>query len=455
MPRSQDANPEETSTQPERAACHGPLAGPFFDLSYCMNVHPAESLEQLRAAIRGPVRALARSFLSKSQIKIPAQNTFPVGLWLSAESCRELAEPRRLESFRDLLGENGLHAFSANIFPYGGFHAERVKREVYRPTWAAAERLRYSLQAAQVLASLLPSEKNFGSLSTLPLGFKAFSGAEADRAAMLRHLAEMVRGLVKIREETGRELALALEPEPFGSIESTAELIETWESWLLPGLLEELKTDFARGAEPTIRRHLGACFDTCHLAIAFEDLGDSIRQLRAAGIRIAKTQISVALELREPATNREGLARLRHFIEPRYLHQVIGRDSRGGKLRAEDLPEIFSGEELCPAWRGAEALRVHFHLPIFWRGDESLGTTRGSLNDLIPSLLAAGCQHFEVETYTWSVLPKGAAEAKNSRASGESLGDAEAELTAGLIREMMEARSLFPGPQGQKNLTND
>jgi len=42
-----------------------------------------------------------------------------------------------------------------NGFPYGDFHAERVKEEVYRPDWADVRRHHYTLDLAHILCELL------------------------------------------------------------------------------------------------------------------------------------------------------------------------------------------------------------------------------------------------------------------------------------------------------------
>jgi hypothetical protein len=51
--------------------------------------------------------------------------------------------------------------------------------------------------------------------------------------------------------------------------------------------------------------------------------------------------------------------------------------------------------------------RIHFHVPLYFTGGSGLGTTA---NELTPEILnraaEAGAQHFEIETYTFDVLPE-------------------------------------------------
>ena len=161
----------------------------------------------------------------------------------------------------------------------------------------------------------------------------------------------------------------------------------------------------------------------------WEKLDESIASLTELGVRIPKAQYSVALELEDPANNPEGIKRLHKFAEQRWLHQVVSWDGR----KAEDLSEIFTEEgDLNEEWKSMRAFRVHFHVPIFWKGDDTLKTTRPELDGVSELLLEAGCRHFEVETYSWDVIPE-----KERAAFG---GD----LTELIAREIREAAELMP-----------
>ncbi|MGH7822650.1 MAG: metabolite traffic protein EboE, partial [Candidatus Binatia bacterium] len=144
-------------------------------LTYCTNVHPIESLEEARAALArycGPVaRRLGTSVLS-------------LGLWLSRRSSSALVESSaERERFRGALAENGLEVVTLNAFPYGNFHAERVKENVYLPDWTDPRRYQYTLDLATILGELLPAGVGEGTISTLPLGYVAHGGSESIRVA--------------------------------------------------------------------------------------------------------------------------------------------------------------------------------------------------------------------------------------------------------------------------------
>src|SRR3989442_15392308 len=91
-------------------------------LGYCPNVHAGESAAEVMGSLRR-VAAAVRQRLGVESLGI--------GLFLSHRAAGEV-DPARL---RDQLAGLGLYAFTFNGFPYGGFHAGRVKEAVYRPDW--------------------------------------------------------------------------------------------------------------------------------------------------------------------------------------------------------------------------------------------------------------------------------------------------------------------------------
>ncbi|NOT31431.1 MAG: hypothetical protein HOP15_13370 [Planctomycetes bacterium] len=166
----------------------------------------------------------------------------------------------------------------------------------------------------------------------------------------------------------------------------------------------------ARGpSEAAVRRHLGACLDTCHAAVEFEDPREAFERATAGATALGKLQFSSALLLRAPDEDPAGRARLAGLDEPVYLHQVTGR--RGKELlRIVDLGELTRMEH---AWRGCDEWRCHFHVPVDLRefgGVGGLATTRGEAERALAAALSAperwGSRelHVEVETYTWSLF---------------------------------------------------
>jgi len=151
-------------------------------------------------------------------------------------------------------------------------------------------------------------------------------------------------------------------------------------------------------AATALRRHVGVCLDTCHAAVEFEEPAEAVRALRAAGIRIAKMQLSAGLRLRR--VDRETLAALARFDDTVYLHQVVQRDG-GGLTRWADLPDALRTRAAAGEWR------VHFHVPLFMERLGLFENTQPVLADFL-ALQAAEpvTAHLEVETYTWSVLPE-------------------------------------------------
>jgi sugar phosphate isomerase/epimerase len=122
-------------------------------------------------------------------------------------------------------------------------------------------------------------------------------------------------------------VSLALEPEPCWHLETIAETVRFFEAHLLgAGAAAEFarQTGLGRGdAEQALRRHLGVCFDACHMAVEFEDPVEGLQALRTAGIRVGKIQLSAGLRVRLEPEDRTCLEALRPFAEGVYLHQVV------------------------------------------------------------------------------------------------------------------------------------
>jgi sugar phosphate isomerase/epimerase len=364
-------------------------------LTYCTNVHPGETLPAVRALLQKHVRAVKQA--------VAPEQPFGVGLRLAAAAADSLDNAEELLRFKAELDADGLYCFTLNGFPYGAFHATRVKERVYLPDWQAPERLRYTTVLARVLGELLPLGVK-GSISTVPGCFKPnVNGPESERV-MANAMIDVVAMLVDIARSRGRHIALALEPEPECFLETTDDALSFFEKYLFSRegrqrLVEVADIDPAE-AERTLRRHLGVCLDTCHASVEFEAPLEAWRKLQSAGIAVPKVQISAGLRLAQATP--DALAALGAFSDAVYLHQTVVRGPDGVLSRYQDLPDALAEAPVA----GAE-WRVHFHVPIFLR---ELGVFESTQADLVPLLnelaTVADCPHLEVETYTWDVLPE-------------------------------------------------
>ncbi|WP_324650812.1 metabolite traffic protein EboE [Georgenia sp. H159] len=347
--------------------------GTVVHLAYCSNVHPAEDLAGIHDQLRrfaGPVRAELGA------------DRLGLGLWLPAEAAARLAaDGTELDALRAVLDEQGLEVVTLNAFPYGGFHAPVVKHRVYRPDWTERQRLRYTLDAAEVLARLLPDDAARGSISTLPLAWHTPWSSEAAGAARA-NLDELASGLAELHERTGRLVRVGFEPEP--------------------GCVVETTTDAVRELAGIDTEHLGVCVDTCHLATAFEDPGEAMTRLGAAGLPVVKAQVSAALHVADPLSA-EARALLADFVEDRFLHQVR-EPSAAGVVGRDDLPDALTTDPLP----GSDPWRIHFHLPLHSAPTAPLAGTGAELTESLRALVGGErplTDHLEVETYTWTVLP--------------------------------------------------
>jgi sugar phosphate isomerase/epimerase len=369
---------------------------PPVHLTYCLNVHSGEHWTEILEAIRTVTLAIRE--------KVAPRAPFGLGLRLGHLAADTLSNDETLDHFRMFLKDHGLYVFTITGFPYGEFHRAPVKKKVYEPDWRQQKRLLYTKKLADILKKLLP-EGIWGSISTVPGSYKEWIRTPDHRTEMVANLMDCVAHLSRIFEKTGKEIHLGLEPEPDCFMETTEEVVRFFTRYLreegtkyLVRLSNCSKTDAAE----SITRHLGVCFDTCHMSLQYENLTESISTLHAHGIRLSKIQISAALQV---DCSEKTFERLRDFCDPIYLHQVKAR-CPGGRIEShEDLSTALSRVDLSE--ESEKKWRVHFHVPLYFTGDEELKTTS---TDMPPAFFekarACGCDHFEIETYTFDVFPE-------------------------------------------------
>lgn len=349
-----------------------------FHLTYCSNIHAGETWPEVQ-------RALA-SVLPAVRAQLNVDGPFGIGLRLSAAAGRDLSHPSALSAFSEFLREHHYYVFTINGFPYGAFHGQRVKEQVYLPDWRDPRRVEYTNALATILAALLPAEISTGSVSTVPGAFKGHLRTPADIESVARGIRAHAWHLRELRARTGRLIRLALEPEPACLLETIDETCEFFDRYL---------------DEPAVREHVGVCVDTCHMAVEYEDPSGVIDQLGRAGITIAKVQISSALDLAGTSAT-DARAALTAFAEDTYLHQVVTR-TNGALSRFTDLPDALAS----PHASAAAEWRVHFHVPLFLERLGALRTTQPFVQTFLRTLRATPvCDQLEVETYTWDVLPE-------------------------------------------------
>lgn len=362
-------------------------------LTYCSNIHPGESWSEVSRALADHVPRI-REHLNLT-------DRFGLGLRLSARAARALRAPDALREFRDWMQAEDAYVFTLNGFPYGPFHGTPVKEAVYRPDWSTPERLTYTEDLVEVLAALLPPGTH-GSISTVPGAFRNDPSAN-DPAQLVEGLLRSAHRCWQKAQDDGLDICIALEPEPMCLLETTEETVDFFQEHILHPSAIARFSKLARcstpQAEQALRKHLGVCVDTCHAAVEFEDPGTVASQLSGAGIRVAKVQVTAGLEL--GAATPEAVEHLAPFVEDTYLHQVVIAGPNG-LVRLLDLPEAIE------RWR-AGALpdgrwRVHLHVPVFAQLAPPLRSTASFVKEALPGLRSI-CDHFEVETYTWSVLP--------------------------------------------------
>jgi hypothetical protein len=351
-------------------------------LAYCTNIHRGETWAQTFDTLKQHTLAV--------RDRISTGRPYAIGLRLGADAAYELSEPETLASFRRWLDRENCYVFTINGFPYGRFHGARVKERVYAPDWTTKERVEYTNLLFNLLAEIVPFGIE-GSVSTVPCSFKEFITSDQQVQLMRDNVWRCVEHIARVSERCGKKLHLGLEPEPLCFLETSAETATFFDE-----LRDEHPGDFR------LREHLGVNYDTCHLAVEFEEPADVLRRFREHDIRISKLHFSSALRVTaDPATR----SSLREFDEPVYFHQVIARSADGTLTRYRDLDVALDSERSTR--RPVDEWRIHFHVPLHFEPTAFFRTTRDHLVGVMDALAAEPtlCSHIEMETYTWEVMP--------------------------------------------------
>ena len=329
-----------------------------YPIPYCLNVHPSENWAQVR-------RALRRHVLAVKEIVAP-DRPFPLSLHIGHQTSNQLIHQNALTAFKKWLTRHDCFIAGANAFPFGPFHAAKVKESAYRPDWRSPWRVDYTRQVAWILADLLP-EGSTANLTTVPGGWANDWRTPDDHKLALQNLARAAAHCRDISEITGCRIQIAIEPEP--------------------GCAWQLFDPAVEAAGPEIVW----CVDTCHFAVDFKPL--PLRNWR----RIGRVQLSAALECQNTPAAR---AALEPFAEERYLHQT--RAALDGEVIGA-WPDLAPALAALPQLPPEAIVRIHYHMPLTWPGAGPLRSTR---DNLTPALFRRAAQTFcEVETYTHRILP--------------------------------------------------
>ena len=376
-------------------------------LAYCTNIHRGEDWAQT-------FESLKTHTLGVRDCVAPGR-AYAIGLRLSDQAARELCEPVVLDNFQQWLVDENCYVFTINGFPYGNFHGSRVKEQVYVPDWTSPDRLEYTNRLFDLIATLVPARVE-GSVSTLPGSFKEFITEGSQEQQIRDNIWKCVEHIADLSDRTGKTLHLGLEPEPLGYFETSAETVQFFET-----LKAEHSTD------SKLIDHLGVNYDTCHLAVEYEEPQDALGALSAAGLRISKLHLSSALIVKPDADTKE---KLKPFEEDVYLHQVVEKTKSGELNRFRDLDVALAAESYADEWR------IHFHVPLHSPDGNWFSTTRDHIVGVLDILKEDPelCSHLEMETYTWEVLPL---EMKNRDVVGQLVGEYEWTLEQLRVRDLL------------------
>lgn len=376
--------------------------GDNLQLSYCTNIHPSHGWEEVSNNVVDHGKDL--------RSRLAGEKEFGIGLRLSGQESSEFLEEGRLAQFKSSLTDAGLYVFTMNAFPHGTFHRSRVKDHVHSPDWRSQERVDYTIRCIDILADLLPQGLE-GGISTNPLSYRPWfkpTIQDDEWTVFTSNLIHVVNYLARLEEEKGIWIHIDIEPEPDGVFGDSRDLVSYYKNYLLRSGAEELAKQMScsnEKAEALIRRHMQVCWDTCHVAVEFEDSANVLESYKGLGIEVGKIQISSALKVDLPydPQKRDPLKEsLSRFEESTYLHQVVQHNIDDTLTSYTDLDLALNNirDPFAKQWR------IHFHVPIFAESLGDFGSTQDSIVEALNlNKIHKFTRHLEIETYTWDVLP--------------------------------------------------
>ncbi|MGN0843630.1 MAG: metabolite traffic protein EboE [Kiritimatiellia bacterium] len=331
---------------------------------YCLNVHPGETLSEAIFHLQNQVSAVKKA--------ISPNRPYEIGLRLGSLAAEEALEGTRLAELKRALDSGGFVVRHLNGFPYGQFHRTAVKTHVYTPDWSSRLRLEYTLKLARIAAVIMPAEEKNATISTVPFGYRGM----VKPGDCLKLLDEAEVRLEELEAKTGKNVAIAFEPEPDCLGGSVAEILEL----LAPG------------------KHRTVLLDACHAAVMNEQPHECLARIVRAGFPLCRVQISAAIIADSSQT--EALAR---FANSTYLHQTRIYTHNGepvaafADLDADTLNYLRTNRNLMA--------KVHCHVPLYWQGNELFHSSADEMTDSF----FADCRKYraamEIETYTYETLP--------------------------------------------------
>jgi len=377
-------------------------------LSYCSNIHPAETWEETFKNLE--------LYLIGVKQEVCKDQPFGIGLRLSNRAALELSDKKTLESFKIWLRQNNLYVFTLNGFPFGNFHGEVIKDKVHLPDWTTDLRKDYTLLLFDILAKLT-EEGGTSGISTSPLTYRYWHSSEQEleevKTKACKQLIAVVHHLMQIKKNSGKNMHLDIEPEPDGLLENSEEYVAFFKDYLLDQgtiFLQKKSNCSLKEAKDAIREHIQLCWDVCHFSIAYERPSSILAELKKENLKVGKIQISAALKCRLTEDNNMDQLQsyLRPFDEANYLHQAVIQTNGNNFLKFPDLNKAIAAMDTMETEgsTGFKELRTHYHVPVFLAEYQNLQSTQ---DDIIETLdlwkQEEFTDHLEIETYTWEVLP--------------------------------------------------
>ncbi|QLE02970.1 metabolite traffic protein EboE [Galbibacter sp. BG1] len=370
-----------------------------FHLSYCTNVHRAETWTELFSVLNDHIPTI--------KDKISKENPFGISLRLSQKASQELSEDNNLDIFKDWLLIHNLYVFSINGVVFGKMHENNIKDLVYAPDWSSKDRLRYTRRLIKQLCAIMP-ENVTGSITTSPIGYRYWYSNEEEvnkcYIKSAKNLIKLVAELYNLECDTGKYIHLDLKPESNSLLSNSTQVIDFFRAYLLPTgveVLPQLIDRISQDVEDIVLRYINICYNVSDFFMAFEEPSFTFKRFKHTKIKVGKIQLSSILRLMMHENNKEQILNLfSKFNQDRFLHHVSEKIGET-VITYPDLMDVVQRHSEI------EELRAQFKIPVYIDKFYALGSNQDQIVDVIRYLKVNNvCDQIEVETYTWELLPE-------------------------------------------------
>ncbi len=359
-----------------------------YTLTYCSNIFKVNNINKLIDNINKYIESITDK-----------KRNIGISLCISNQILKKLRNQNTISKIKTWQINNKIYIPSINGFVYQKFHKKHIKEKIYSPDWTSINRF-YFTKNLILLSNSLRVHKKTINISTLPLSYKNWSKkTDIDHIlySSVKNITMLINTEIQLNIKNRYYTTIDIEPEPTCTIEDYKTLINFNQYWLNPAQLKN------HNSITKLKKHIGVCYDICHLSTMFCKHEKTINILKRKKININKIQISSSLKTIIPK-NKKHLSKIKKNLillnKSNFLHQSNFKKQKN----LEKYTDINKMLNIVETKKNYE-LRIHCHIPIYKKKFKCIDTTYTDI-EKITKLLKHNhiSKNLEIETYTKSLF---------------------------------------------------